>query len=179
MSLPCPRPLTGLPGLLLAALIMTALPTGHAAETLPTAVVFDFELIDDQRDLAPAGSAEHARVERLAEICRDRLQRLAIYRVLDPTPAADLIERFARTQSLMRCNGCEVDIARKLDADRIVFGWVQKVSNLILNVNLQVRDGRSGALLWQRSADIRGNTDLSWQRGLDYLLQRLDEADRR
>ena len=48
--------------------------------------------------------------------------------------------------------------------------WVQKVSNLILNLNLRVEDVASGRMLFQRSVDIRGNTDLSWRRGATALV---------
>jgi len=47
---------------------------------------------------------------------------------------------------------------------------VQKVSNLILNVNLVVEDVATGKTLRADSVDIRGNTDESWTRGLRYLL---------
>ena len=47
---------------------------------------------------------------------------------------------------------------------------MQKVSNLILNVNLVIEDAATGRPLRAGSVDIRGNTDKSWQRGLRYLL---------
>jgi len=48
---------------------------------------------------------------------------------------------------------------------------VQKVSNLILNINVYIEDAQSGRMEFIRSVDIRGNTDESWRRGLDYLLR--------
>ena len=48
---------------------------------------------------------------------------------------------------------------------------MQKVSNLILNLNVYVRDARSGAMLRVSSTDIRGNTDEAWQRGVRYLVR--------
>ena len=47
---------------------------------------------------------------------------------------------------------------------------VQKVSNLILNMNIYLRDvhtGHSSAA----SADMRGNTDESWSRAMSYLVR--------
>ena len=38
--------------------------------------------------------------------------------------------------------GCEVGIARRLDAELALVGWVQKVSNLMLNFNVVIRDTR-------------------------------------
>jgi len=46
---------------------------------------------------------------------------------------------------------------------------VQKVSNLILNMNVYVREADSGRLAAAASADFRGNTDESWSRALDWL----------
>ena len=51
------------------------------------------------------------------------------------------------------------------------WGTVQKVSNLILNINVYTEDAESGKMKFARSVDIRGNTDESWRRGLDYLLR--------
>ena len=48
---------------------------------------------------------------------------------------------------------------------------MQKVSNLILNINLYMKDVKSGELTYVRSVDIRGNTDESWRHGLDYMLR--------
>ena len=50
-------------------------------------------------------------------------------------------------------------------------GVVQKVSNLILNINLYLRDVHTGRLVTAASADMRGNTDESWSRAMDYLLR--------
>ena len=51
--------------------------------------------------------------------------------------------------------------------------WVQKVSNLILNINLEVRSA-AGAIRYRGSVDIRGNTDESWLRGVRRLAENLD-----
>jgi hypothetical protein len=48
---------------------------------------------------------------------------------------------------------------------------VQKVSELILNINIYVRDTKTGELLNAYSADVRNNTDESWMRGLSYLIR--------
>lgn len=62
------------------------------------------------------------------------------------------------------------DLRSQLGVDRVGICWVQKVSNLILNINLRIEDVASGATVFQRSVDIRGNNDLSWQRGMNALV---------
>ena len=68
-------------------------------------------------------------------------------------------------------NGCEAAIARRLGAEVAITGTVQKVSNLILNINLYVRDVATEKRTRTMSVDIRGNTDESWLRGISYLLR--------
>ena len=89
--------------------------------------------------------------------------------MLDQTALAEAVERIGY---LRGCNGCELKLAAGIDADLAGLGWVQKVSNLILNINLQVREVASGRLVYAGTVDIRGNTDESWQRGVRYLLER-------
>ena len=59
----------------------------------------------------------------------------------------------------------------RLGADYVLVGEVQKVSELILSMNLVLRSVSTGAMARGRSVDIRGNTDESWQRGIRYILQ--------
>ena len=56
-------------------------------------------------------------------------------------------------------------------------GWVQRVSNLILNLNLAVWDVPQDRMTLTKSVDIRGDTDESWRRGVDYMLR--DMVERR
>ena len=76
---------------------------------------------------------------------------------------------------MRNCNGCELDIGRALDADVVILGWVQKVSNLILNLNIEVKDVATGKILYTKSVDLRGNTDNSWLRGIHYMVDSIAE----
>ena len=108
---------------------------------------------------------------RLALIDRELRAGLAAsgrFRIVDTAPAAAEIARAGYWRS---CNGCEAAIAQRLGADLALAGWVQKVSNLILNINLTVRDAATRELLFAASVDIRGNTDESWRRGIRYLIE--------
>ena len=58
-----------------------------------------------------------------------------------------------------------------MGADLAAWGTVQKVSNLILNINVYMEDVHAKEMVFVKTVDIRGNTDESWQRGLDYLLR--------
>lgn len=99
-----------------------------------------------------------------------------LYRVVDNAPEATLIAHYQATQPLYACNGCELEIGRALHADRVLVGWVQKVSNLILNINVAIKDVATGEVVLSRSVDLRGNTDTSWKRGIAYLVKSVVDA---
>ncbi len=151
-----------------------ALPAG-AGETKSVAV-FDFELIDTslEGEVYGARPAETARLKLISNELRRLLQESGRYRVLDQSKAAAEIEDAGYIHA---CNGCDAAIARKLGAEVAVTGNVQKVSNLILNINISVRDAQSGKLIKGMSADIRSNTDKSWTRGVSYLVRNRLLAD--
>ena len=108
----------------------------------------------------------------------ERLQMLEAYvaedltkrgfTLLDLSPVEEGINRIA---SVADCNFCDVLMARELGADYSAVGEVQKVSNLILSMNLVVRDTVEGKYVRGLSVDIRGNTDDSWRRGMRYILK--------
>ena len=138
--------------------------------------VFAFELFDTslQGEIEGPDPAELARLEMIDRELRQGLAASGRFELIDTAPAAASIESAGH---LRTCNGCEVPIAASLGADLTMVGWVQKVSNLILNINVTIRDVASRELLFAGSVDIRGNTDESWRRGVRHLLQNRLLAD--
>lgn len=151
-------------------------PSAAAQQPLKKLLVLEFELVDDQVGVVPFPEQE-ARLAMASQRLREAVIRNGLYDVIDSTPVAQLISTEAARQSLLRCNGCELDIARMAGADRILLAWVQKTSNLILNMNIEVRDANTGDVVLARSVDLRGNTDLSWQRGIDFMVRAVVEND--
>jgi hypothetical protein len=140
-----------------------------AAVAAPRAVVYDFELIDTSLtgEMRGVNKDETARLAKLGPLLREKLAASGRYEII-PLGAE---ETAAKAANLQACGGCDVAIAKKLGADLSITGTVQKVSELILNINIYVRDVPTGKLLNVVSVDIRDNTDLSWARGLDYLVR--------
>lgn len=154
----------------LLLILALALPTGmadaRAAEPQRVAF-FGFELINSS--LEPTSDAERARLEMLNDFCREKLSASGDYEIVEIPPA--VAERLASGPEIRNCNGCDLDAARKAGADLSAWGTVQKVSNLILNINLYMTDAETGEGYFVRSVDIRGNTDESWRHGLNYMLK--------
>ena len=111
---------------------------------------------------------ESARLAWLDHEMRRRLSRSGRVDVVDVANVADR----TRARDLRTCGGCDAGFAGELGARYSVTGWVQKVSNLILNMNVVVRDAGTGEVVLSKSVDMRGNTDESWSRALDWLVNR-------
>ena len=137
----------------------------------------DFELINEMRDYESeeSRSAQQQRLALISGALREEFDQRGMYRIIDNASAEKLIADLRAQQDLRNCNGCELDIGRALGADVVILGWVQKVSNLILNVNIEVKEVASGTTLYTKSVDLRGNTDKSWLRGIHYMVDGIAE----
>jgi hypothetical protein len=156
-------------GFLIAALAVLA-PAAPARAADPPSVAFLGTFFqNDNEGLEPTTAEERARLQRTGEEFAQQLAASGRYKII-PTPD-DLRAKIAAGQTLGECGGCEADYGRALGADIVAWIRVQKVSNLILNMNVYMADVRSGRMLLTKSVDLRGNTDDSWSRSLRYLVK--------
>jgi hypothetical protein len=135
----------------------------------PKAAVFDFELFDTslQGEMKGPQADEQRRLKDVTEQLRTGLTDAGKFVVMDISP----VNAAAHASNLQSCGGCDVQYAQELGADVAITGVVQKVSALILNMNIYVRDAHTGQLITGMSADFRSNTDESWSRTMSYLLR--------
>jgi hypothetical protein len=141
-------------------------------------LVLDIELVGDLSD--PALAREHEqRLERVSEQLRRELAQYTRYEIVDSMPASELIERLRGTQYLHKCNGCEIDIALELGADRVLVAWIHRVSQLILSLTYEIREVPSGQPLRRKAFDFRGDNDTGWSRAVTYMVKDLASAERK
>ncbi|MGH1592274.1 DUF3280 domain-containing protein (plasmid) [Methylobacterium phyllosphaerae] len=151
---------------LLMALAATLLGSTAARAEPPKAAVFDFQLAN----LGAQGptEADMARLGPLSDLLRQQLRETGRYQIVSTDPVkADV----AKGAELRKCGGCADDFARKLGADVAITGEIQKVSNLILNINVYVKDLKAGTPERAYSVDIRGDNDASFDHGVKYLVK--------
>lgn len=168
----------GCMGALGAAWLPTrAQPASAPTTALRSLAVLDFELVDDQNNPLTKAAQEVRLRNATAQIQRELAER-QLYRVVDALPSLDL-QRKLRTQQefLYRCDDCAEQVGRLLGVDLVMATWVQKVSELILNLNVEIHDIKAQKLLLSKSVDMRGNDDVSWTRAVRYLVR--DMADKR
>lgn len=150
----------------LVFLLMLVATTAGAQERV---AFFGITLLDTslQTSASETVPAEPARILMLEKLVQERFLEEGFVFV-DLEPARQKIDGRA---NLAKCNGCDSRIAASLGADYSLVGEVQKVSNLILAINLQLRSAETGQMVRGGVVDIRGNTDESWMRGMRYILK--------
>jgi Protein of unknown function (DUF2380) len=148
-----------------------------ADSELPTLAVLGFDLVDDHPDTSRA-ELLRGRLAAITKQLQQGLHDRALYRMIDPAAAEDLISvQRDRNEFLYRCNDCLADVGKRLGTRLVAVGWVQRVSELILNINVSVQDSQTGVEVLSKSVDLRGNTDETWARGVNFMLR--DWAERR
>lgn len=143
----------------------------EATKAAPAKVaVFPFELIDDSQE----GEVNGVRADQTARL-RMITDELIVLMKADgryvPVDIAPIAADIERESPIHKCHSCEDKLTAKVGAELAVIGTVQKVSNLILNINVYVRDVAKERFLRVESVDLRGNTDESWVRSLRYLVK--------
>ncbi len=145
----------------------------------PSAVVLDFDLLDDHPNPEPqAHAALQRRLRQAREDMEEQLQAQQLYRIVPLDGARALMDKLRNEQEFMhRCEDCARQVGQQLDTDYAITGWVQKVSELILNFNIEVHDVRRKRVVLSKSVDMRGNNDESWQRAVRFMVR--DMAQKR
>ncbi|MEQ1711387.1 MAG: DUF3280 domain-containing protein [Hyphomicrobium sp.] len=134
------------------------------------AAVFPFEIIveDTLEGIPMANPAEKKRLHLLTSEVVQLLTGAGVYAVADNAPLAAEIDK---QSPFFKCNGCEVDIARKLDADFAITGLVQKGSASAANISMAVRSVATGELVRTAGITVLENTDEGWLRGVRRLVK--------
>ncbi len=136
----------------------------------PKSVAFlGAQLLNDHESLEPTTDAERARLAAIEALFKQKLEASGRYAFvsLPATTAA----KIAEGPSYGTCGGCEFKYGAEAHADLAAWIVVQKVSDLILNINVYIVDVATRKPTFVHSVDIRGNTDESWTRGMTYLIK--------
>jgi Protein of unknown function (DUF2380) len=154
---------------LIALIFLMPLSSTLGAADMPKLAIFDFEMIDTslQGEVYGPRSDEQDRLKRVGDQLRKDLGESGKFQIVDIAP----VNAAAHQNNLQACGGCDMKLAQELGADLVITGVVQKVSNVILNINIYVRDVHTGRMAAGMTADMRGNTDESWTRATSYLIR--------
>jgi len=155
---------------LMATLGMVSFGTRAVAAEQRVAV-FPFELLDASQDdeLIPKIRPEETqRLELLTNDLKTRLSANPTYTIANLDGVAADVKASA---PLYKCNGCEGDLAKKAGADVAMLGLVQKFSDTLLSVSIEVVDASTGRVTGSYTAGVQGNTDDAWLHALRHIVK--------
>jgi hypothetical protein len=163
--------------LILGSLAIGANSATAAAQDDPakSVVLLNVRFLNDHADLEPTTDAERARLVSIESLFKAKLEASGRYQFV--SIPADASAKIAAGPEIGSCGGCEFTYGKQLGADYAAWIVVQKVSDLILNMNVYMADVEAKKLVFVHSVDIRGDTDESWTRGMTYLLKNYLLAD--
>ena len=143
---------------------------GRAFADAPKTVAFlGVQFLNDNATLEPTTAAERARIAALGKTFQAMLE--ASGRFTFVPVSAEAKAKIAKGPTVGSCGGCEYTYGKQLGGQWVAWLVVQKVSNLILNINVYMGDVATQKLTFVHSVDIRGNTDESWSHGIRYLVK--------
>lgn len=154
---------------LAAAVTMAAGPVPTPPPAPGTAVFYGLHFVDTSTEGAINGVREDEtkRVQMTSDLIAADLTARG-FTLMTPPP-----EKMEGIANPVESNRRDTKIAAEMGAEYAILGQVQKTSNLILGINLYIRDAKTGATLRAGTVDMRGNTDESFQRAARYLLKNI------
>jgi Protein of unknown function (DUF2380) len=155
--------------LILGLVAVGARSTAAANDPVKAVAFLNVQFLNDHADLEPTTNAERVRLAAIESLFKAKLEASGRYKFV--SIPADAAAKIAAGPDVGACGGCEFEYGKQLGADYVAWIVVQKVSDLILNLNVYMADIAARKLTFVHSVDIRGNTDESWTRGITYLVK--------
>jgi hypothetical protein len=101
-----------------AAIVLIGVISARGAD-MPSLLILPLDMVDTSGE-TPSRAQEHEdRLVALAQCLSQALAHDGSYVIIDPGPISGQINK-ARTVRLSECNGCELDLARLVHADRVL-----------------------------------------------------------
>ena len=159
-------------GLTVAALVQVGLPGLAAAAQKIAIFPIDMSFPTSEEDFFRGVRGPSPDEKRRLEVAYQELvKRVAAdgrYEIVDLAPVA---KEVADGQPYYNCNGCEVDIAKKVHADLVMTSVVEKISETHLSLTVSIVDVAKSQLVSNASVLIQGNTDEAWLHGVKWLVK--------
>ena len=144
---------------------VAVMPLDLADQTAESALTSDPYLVLSRPKIS---LEERKRLELATREMERQLHEKLQLEVVDVGPFAPEIGEAA---PFYKCDACELAIARKAGADLVVTGNIQKITLMILNLNVMIRDAVSGHIAGTYTVPLRDNSDAGWLRGVAKVVE--------
>jgi len=178
MNFPRPRRAARmLPAAIMSAALLVAAFDAKAQSSPPVKLaLFAFELEDFSGGAGFSGDSpdDTAQLAMATNEAGRLLEQSGRYRLVD---VARSDAQAVKTHSLRWCNGCDAGAALRLGADQSLVGVITRISRTEYTVQVQIRDARSGEVIFKKRSDLRMGANYSWPRGAVALIKDFTNAN--
>ncbi len=162
-------------GLLFLATLLCAAPAAAAPEE--RLAVLPFEITDNTP--APGAEARYRqRLEQLTRYVAHAIEEAGLYEAIPQERVERAVDEARLGTAIHDCNRCEIDLANAVEGDKVMTGWIYKMSLLILTLHIEITDVASQQTLISKAYDFRGDNEKAWLRAADYMVRDLQRMIR-
>lgn len=136
-------------------------------------LVLDFDIVDTSQEPIDQRADHARRLVRMRDNVASGLATKSVYEVVDRAVIAADLDRIQQQTYVRTCNGCELTLGRKANADLVLLGQVNKISTLIMSMDVTIKSVTSGDMLFMQRFDFRGDNDNSWFRTTKFVVERI------
>lgn len=160
--------------LIILSLICVVFPDSLPAAPKERLVVLPFEIVDNTP--APGGEIRNQRMlEKLTSYIGESINDKGIFDVVSQKEVNEVVGAAELGTYIHTCNSCEYDLARQVAGNKVMIGWIYKMSILILTMHIEVKDVASERTIVSKAYDFRGDNEKAWQRAANYMVRDLGE----
>ncbi|MEW8191466.1 MAG: DUF3280 domain-containing protein [Candidatus Thiodiazotropha endolucinida] len=156
---------------MIACFLSPAVSKGAQPERM---VVLPFEIVDNTP--VPGGNIRHQKMlEKITGFIGERIDSEGIFDVVSQQQVNDAVNTAQLGTYIRTCNHCEYDLAKMVEGDKVMIGWIYKMSTLILTMHIEVKDVESEKTVVSKAYDFRGDNEKAWLRAAKYMVRDLGE----
>ncbi|MCU7869840.1 MAG: DUF3280 domain-containing protein [Candidatus Thiodiazotropha sp. (ex Lucinoma borealis)] len=135
-------------------------------------VILPLEIIDN---IPGPGSKERNEqmLKKLTTFIGEMIKEHELFEVVTQKMVNDLVSAAQLGTEVHNCNLCEFDLARQAGGDKVMIGWIYKMSLLVLTLHIEIKDVSGEQTIIRKAYDFRGDNEYAWSRAAKYMVRDL------
>jgi hypothetical protein len=137
-------------------------------------VVLPFEIVDNTP--MPGGKERNQQMlDRLTRYIGEQINRSGLFQVILQDRVNEVVKSARLGTDIHNCNQCEIDLAKQIDGEKVLTGWIYKMSILVLTMHIEIKDVATEQVMIRKAYDFRGDNEKAWLRAADYMVRDLNK----
>ncbi|MES9859868.1 MAG: DUF2380 domain-containing protein [Candidatus Thiodiazotropha sp. LLP2] len=137
-------------------------------------VVLPFEIVDNTP--MPGGQERNQKMlDKITQYIAKNIDKNRFFEVVPQSRVNETVRDAKLGTDIRNCNLCEFDLAESLAGEKVMIGWIYKMSILILTMHIEIKDVATQQTFISKAYDFRGDNEKAWLRAADYMLRDLGE----